>query len=341
MLVESGVPLVETHDVFMLDLDGVVYIGGHAVPGIDEQVARVREAGAQVAFVTNNASRTPEDVAAHLTELGVPATASDVVTSAQAAAEVLVERFGAGARILAVGADGLVEALTQAGLRPVRDVHDPDVVALATGYGPDVPWRDLMAAAVRLADGLPWVASNTDMTIPTPMGKAPGHGVLVRMLQEFSGVTPVVAGKPVRPLLDATTHRTGAQRPVMVGDRLDTDMEGAHNAGMPSLLVLTGVSGLEDLVAAEPHLRPSYVAPTLAGAFEPHPVPEVDGSRALLGGWQAQVDEDGALVVDGDGAVADWWRVAATAAWLHLDAGGAPALLHRATPPPVRAASGR
>lgn len=335
MLLESGVPLVEAHDVFMLDLDGVVYIGGQAVPGVPEHVAGVRASGAQVAFVTNNASRTPLDVAAHLTELGVPAAPVDVVTSAQAAAELLRERFGAGSRILAVGADGLLEALGESGLRPVRDVDDPEVVALATGYGPDVPWRDLMAAAVRLGEGLPWVATNTDLTIPTPMGKAPGHGVLVRMLQEFSGVAPVVAGKPVRPLLDATRQRTGAQRPVMVGDRLDTDMEGAYNAGMPSLLVLTGVCGLEDLTSAPPHQRPSYVSPTLEGAFEPHPVPTMDGGRAVLGGWSAHVDDAGALVVEGTGAAADWWRVAATAAWQHLDAGRPPALLHTLTPPPA------
>lgn len=340
MLVESAVPLVEAHDVFMFDLDGVVYIGGHAVPGVDGHVAEVRGAGAHVAFVTNNASRTPDDVAAHLTELGVPAVRDDVVTSAQAAAQVLVDRFGAGARVIAVGAAGLVEALREAGLDPVGDVQDGDAVALATGYGPDVPWRDLMAAAVRVREGLPWVASNSDLTIPTPMGLAPGHGALVRMLQEFSGVTPVVAGKPARPLLDVTARRTGARTPVMVGDRLDTDMEGAHNSGIASLLVLTGVSGLEDLVSAPLHLRPSYVSPTLAGALTPHPVPTVAGGRAVLGGWEASVEE-GALLVNGAGTVEDWWRVAVTAAWLHLDAGGAPALLHSATPPPVGAVAGR
>jgi hypothetical protein len=197
-------------------------------------------------------------------------------------------------------------------------------VALATGYGPDVVWRDVMRAAMRVRDGLPWVASNADLSLPTPFGEAPGHGVMVDLLERFSGVEAVVAGKPQRPLLDETVRRVGGSRPLMVGDRLDTDIEGAHAAGVDSLLVLTGVTGLEDLVAAAPQLRPTYLSSDLGGLFSPHaaPVSEDGGWRA--GGWRAAMS-DGRLQVTGEGDPDDWWRAVVSTAWEHLDHTGRPA----------------
>ncbi|MCF6377805.1 HAD-IIA family hydrolase [Nocardioides KLBMP 9356] len=335
MLEESTTPLAEAHDLVMFDLDGVVYVGDTGIEGVPEQIDRLRSTGAHVAFVTNNASRTPDKVAEKLVGVGVSASPEDVVTSAQAAARVLLEEHGEGARILVLGGEGLRVALGEAGLEPV---DDPDgAVALASGYGPDVRWRDIMRAATLVRDGLPYVASNTDMTIPTPYGLAPGHGVLVHTISGFAGVEPTVAGKPEKPLMEETVRRVGGERPLMVGDRLDTDIEGAHAIDAPSLLVLTGVSWLEDLVAATPGLRPSYISPTLEGLFEPHPVPgRTDDGAVELGGWTARVD-DGRLSVDGGGSDADWWRVVATAGWLHLDSSGTPVDLGDTTPPgPVR-----
>lgn len=318
----SSRPLTEMHDVAMLDLDGVVYVGKDAVPGAPEHLREARERGLRLGFVTNNASRPPATVAEQLTSLGVPAEVSDVVTSAQAASRVLVERFGSGARVLACGARGLVEALTEAGLEQTTDTGDTDVVAVVTGYGPDVPWRDIMRVAVRIRDGLPWVASNTDLTIPTGYGIGPGHGVLVRMFREFTGVTPEVAGKPAPPLLEETVRRLGAERPLMVGDRLDTDIEGGNRLEIPTLLVMTGVTDLATLVSAPPELRPRHLADDLAGLLEEHPHVAVDDGVARCGGWTAEVD-DGVLHVRGDGGGrSDWWRAAAAAAWSHLDRHG-------------------
>ena len=330
MLEESTSPVVEAHDLVMFDLDGVVYVGDEAVDGVAGRIDRIRETGTHVAFVTNNASRTPDKVAAKLAKVGVTASADDVVTSAQAAARVLADEHGAGARILLLGGEGLRVALVEAGLEPV---DDPDgAVAVVSGYGPDVRWRDIMRVSTLVRDGLPYVASNTDMTIPTPYGLAPGHGVLVRTISEFAGVRPRVAGKPEKPLMEETVRRVGGERPLMVGDRLDTDIEGAHAIGVPSLLVLTGVSRLEDLATATPELRPTYISPTLEGLFEPHPVPREGAGGVELGGWTARVD-DGRLTVDGEGDEADWWRVAATACWQHLDASGTAADLGDTTPP--------
>ncbi len=314
-------PLDRRYDLAMLDLDGVVYIGSDAVPGAPQHVAAARAAGMRVAFITNNASRPPEAVAEHLRELGVEAGPDDVVTSAQAAARVLSERLGAGARVVVVGGRGLADAVAEAGLVLVG--VEEDAAAVVTGYGPEVRWGQIMRAAVRIRDGLWWVASNTDLTIPTTFGVAPGHGVLVETLRRFTGVEPVVAGKPARPLLAETVRRCGGERPLMVGDRLDTDIEGAHAAGVDSLLVMTGVTGLAELVAAGPGLRPTFVSADLGGLHEPQPLPEVSEGSVSLGGWNARVS-GGALEMSGAGDANDWWRAVAVAAWRHLDATGEP-----------------
>lgn len=330
MLGGSAEPLSRGYDLAMLDLDGVVYIGPEAVPGAATHLAAARADGVRLAFITNNASRPPELVAQHLRDLGVDASTDDVVTSAQAAAHLVSDRFGEGARVVCLGADGLRQALAGVGLVPVG--ADDDAVAIATGYGPEVRWADIMRAAVRIRDGLPWVASNTDATFPAAFGVAPGHGVQVDMLRRFSGVDPVVAGKPERPLLDETVRRMGGRRPLMVGDRLDTDIEGARRAGFDSLLVLTGVTGLPELVAAPPQMRPTYVAPDLLGLLEAHSAPREDGGRQVLDGWSAEV-VDGRLTVTGGGAAGDWWRVVANAAWRHVDGGGAVPDLDGLAPP--------
>lgn len=319
MLSSSSSALRDTYDLAMLDLDGVVYVGRDAVPGAAERLAEARAAGMGVAFITNNASRPPEAVATHLGELGVPAEVADVVTSAQAAAAVLLERLGEGARVALLGGEGLRVALTERGLTIVG--VDDEAEAVVTGYGPDVPWGEIMRAAVRIRDGLWWVASNTDHTIPTPYGVAPGHGVLVDTLRRFAEVEPVVAGKPERPLLDETVRRMGGERPLMVGDRLDTDIAGAHEVGIDSLLVLTGVTGVAELVAAQAEERPSYVGLDLRALNEPQPAPESEDDGWVLGGWRAEV-VDGRLEVGGDGEAADWWRVVAAAGWAALDAAG-------------------
>lgn len=340
MLGESKVALHTAHDLVVLDLDGVVYVGPDAVPGAAAAVVGAREAGAHVAFVTNNAARSPAAVASHLIALGVAAEAADVVTSAQAAARLLLEAHGPGAPVWVLGAAGLREAVTEAGLRPVGapGAGGPEPAALVTGYGPDVRWAELMRAAVHVARGLPWVASNTDHSLPTPEGRAPGHGVLVRMLSDFAQVRPRVAGKPERPLLDETVRRVGGTRPLMVGDRLDTDIEGAHRAGMPSLLVLTGVTGLAEVAAAAPGHRPTYLSHDLAGLARPHAAPRRVDAHWVAGAWTARV-VDGRLRVDPSAAEGadvdpdDWWRALAAAAWSHLDATGAPASVDGLGPP--------
>jgi glycerol-1-phosphatase len=324
-------PLAAAYDLAMLDLDGVVYVGHEAVPGVAQHLEAARGAGMQLAFVTNNAARPPEVVSAHLCDLGVMADASDVVTSAQAAARLVAQEVPSGAHVFVIGGTGLEQALREHGLVAVQSV-DADPMAVVSGYHPDLRWRTVIEGAILVGRGLPWVASNTDRSVPTPHGPGPGNGVLVQAVADFTGRTPVVAGKPEPPLFLETRRRAGGQRPLVVGDRLDTDIEGAQRAGFDSLLVLTGVTGLAELVAARPEERPTYVAPTLAALTESQPDVRRDGDDVVVGGWTARV-VDGRLLVDGTGSAADWWRAVAAAAWDHLDAAGAPARVTGLDPP--------
>lgn len=322
---------VEAYDVALLDLDGVVYTGRSAVRHAPEALAEARGRGMALAYVTNNASRTPEAVAAHLTEIGVPADPSDVVTSAQAAARLVAERFPAGSPVLAVGGEGLVAALRERGLVPVSSAQD-DPVAVVQGFAPTVDWGLLAEASYAVGAGLPWIASNLDLTIPTERGIAPGNGALVGVVRAATGAEPVAAGKPELPLHRESMLRTGAKRPLVVGDRLDTDIEGAVNGGVDSLLVMTGVTDVPQLLAARRGLRPTYVAADLRALLTelPRPAKSEDGGSWTCGGWTARV-EDGRLALEsdgdggggdggGDGDPYDALRAACAAVWEAADA---------------------
>ena len=308
-------PLATRHDVALLDLDGVLYVGPDAVAGAPEAVAAAARAGLRPAFVTNNASRTPATVAKHLTELGIPATEDDVVTSAQAAATLVAGAVPAGATVLVVGGEGLRAALAERGLRPTASA---DVAAaVVQGFAPEVSWTLLAEGTYAARAGLPWIASNLDATVPTPRGIAPGNGALVDLVARAAGRRPdAVAGKPETPLHEEAVRRTGARDPLVVGDRLDTDIEGAVRAGVPSLLVMTGVARPVDLLAAPEERRPTYVARGLGdGLLEAHPpVHAHPDSRWTCGGWTAR-REAGDLDLTGEGDALDGLRATAVAAW--------------------------
>src|SRR6478752_655530 len=262
-----GRSLAEEHDAVLLDLDGTVYLGGQVIEHVAEAVTRAEELGARPIYVTNNASRPPAEVAHALTAMGLAATQDAVLTSPQAAAEMLSDAHPADTVVLVVGAPWLAEAVRLAGLRPVRLAADSPA-AVVQGHSPDTGWRDLAEACIALRNGADWVACNTDSTLPTDRGLLPGNGAMVAALVAATGLHPRVAGKPERPLLDAAIRLVGAQRPLVVGDRLDTDIACAVAAGSPSLLVFTGVSTSADLLAAIPAERPTYLSFDLRGLVE-------------------------------------------------------------------------
>jgi glycerol-1-phosphatase len=294
------VTIADTYDVALLDLDGVVYVGAHAVPHAAEALSACRRMGMRLAYVTNNAARPPRVVAEHLTSLGVAAAPEEVVTSAQAAARMLAEMLPPGATVLVVGGDGLVEALAEQNLVAVAEMA-AQPAAVVQGFHPDVGWRLLAEGAYAVASGLPWVASNVDRTIPTPRGRAPGNGALVEVLRLTTGRSPVVAGKPEPPMHREAVLRSKARRPIVVGDRLDTDIEGAHRAGADSLLVLTGVTDASEVAVAPPEHRPSFVGEDLRALLaEPADV-SLTAGRTRVNGWTATAAGGRVVLTETDG----------------------------------------
>ena len=309
----SAEPLDTIYDVGLLDLDGVVYLSGTAIPGAAEALRKADAAGMRLAYVTNNAFRTPAAIAALLTSFGVPAAQEDVVTSAQAAARLLAERLPAGAPVLVIGGSGLRMALRERGLRPVSTAADHPL-AVVQGYSPDVSYSMLAEGGLAVAAGALFVGSNGDLTLPSRRGRQPGNGSLLQVIATATGVRPLVAGKPEPPLHNESVLRTGARHPLVVGDRLDTDIEAAHRVDADSMLVLTGVTGPAEAVLAPPSQRPTYLAEDLAGLLTPHPdIEEKDGGYGC-GGWTARRDGD-RLDLTGQGERIDGLRALCAAAW--------------------------
>jgi HAD superfamily hydrolase (TIGR01450 family) len=322
------VSLAAGYDLVIFDLDGVVYLGGEPVPRAPEVIASIVDSGTPVVYVTNNASRRAAEVATLLRSLGVPAREEEVLTSAQAAAALLAEDLPPGAPVLVVGAPALAEEVRAVGLAPLSasDEQADAAVAVVQGYGPGVGWADLAEACVAVRAGARWVATNTDATLPSPRGPLPGNGSLVAALATALGRGPdTVVGKPSPALFEVAVRRRRAGRALVVGDRIDTDIEGAVRAGLDSLLVLTGVSTAADLLRAGPGERPTHVAAdTRALSTEENfsRVPAWDAHRrvAETGPWRA-THADGRLALardaspDGPADPVAALRALAAAAW--------------------------
>lgn len=307
------------YDLAMLDLDGVVYLGAEPIPGVADALTLAGTKGMRLAYITNNASKTAGTVAEKLQSMGMPAvTPEDVVTSAQAVAHLMADALPAGSAVLVVGGEGLRAALEDRGLRGVSSLDDSPV-AVVQGFHPDLGWHDLAEASYAIQAGLPWYASNTDLTVPTARGIAPGNGSLVQAVRTATGAEPIVAGKPERALLDETIARVGGTHPLMVGDRLDTDIDGAINAGIDSLVVLTGVSNLREIASAAAGHRPTYVSADLRGLDEEHPEVVVDGDRARCGSSSAVVVDDVVRVETGDPSSTTALRAVVQLAWTIAD----------------------
>lgn len=298
-----------THDALLVDLDGTVYAGPRAIPGAVEALEAARDQGRTVSYVTNNASRAPGAVSEHLAELGLTVTEADVVTSAQAGAAVLAGQLDPGAKVLVLGTDALADEITGVGLTPVR-TEDDEPVAVVQGHSPDTGWRQLAEAALALHRGVVWVACNVDPTLPSERGLLPGNGSMVAALRHASGREPQVAGKPAAPLLRQAMERVGASHPLVIGDRLDTDIAGGHAVAAETLLVLTGVSTAADVLAAVPDQRPTYLAADLAA------LDDLDSARVGRDDpWSAQVDGEALVLTGDDGDDVAALRVLCAAWW--------------------------
>ncbi len=284
--------IAQEYDCLLIDLDGTVFRGHRPTDGA---VQTLDEVDSRKLFVTNNASRSADEVAAHLRDLGFTATDDDVVTSAQSAAHLLSGELPPDSPVLIVGTDALANEIAAVGLRPVRRFDD-NPVAVVQGFSMTIGWPDLAEAALAIRAGALWVAANIDPTLPTERGLLPGNGSLVAALRAATGAEPKVAGKPAPTLLNDAVARGDYRAPLVVGDRLDTDIEGANAAKFPSLMVLTGVSSARDAVYARPEQRPTYIGHDLRALHQ-------DSTLLAVGpqpGWTIDVG-DGAVTVSGNG----------------------------------------
>jgi HAD superfamily hydrolase (TIGR01450 family) len=285
--------LAQQYDCLLVDLDGTVFRGAEPTNGAVQSLDEVRS---RKLYVTNNASRSADEVASHLRELGFKATGADVVTSAQSAARLLADELPPDSPVLIVGTDALADEIAAVGLRPVRR-YDDDPVAVVQGLSKTIGWPDLAEAALAIRAGALWVAANIDPTLPTERGLLPGNGSFVAALRAATGAEPRVAGKPAPRLLQDAVARGDFRAPLVVGDRLDTDIEGANAAELPSLMVLTGVNSARDAVYANPAQRPTYIGHDLRSLH-------TDAGRLAVGpqpGWRVDV-ADSAITVSADGS---------------------------------------
>lgn len=302
--------LTQQHDCLLLDLDGTVFRGHEPTPGAVETLAAV---DSRILFVTNNASRGAEQVAEHLCELGFTAAPDDVVTSAQSAARMLVEQLPQGAKVLVIGTDALAAEVAHLGLTPVREFAD-DPVAVVQGHSPETGWTALAEAGLTIRSGALWVAANVDKTLPSERGLLPGNGSMVAALRTATDRDPQVAGKPAPALMADALSRGDFRTPLVVGDRLDTDIAGANAAQLPSLMVLCGVNTAADAIWAAPQERPDYIGEDLraltadAGALRvaPHPGWRVDLEEGVVTVRSTGDDPGDALAVVRAIAAAVW-----------------------------------
>ncbi|WP_394941290.1 HAD-IIA family hydrolase [Psychromicrobium sp. YIM B11713] len=305
--------LISAFDALLSDLDGVIYAGPTAIPGAVDTLQSLHRAGLALGYVTNNASRTPAQVAQHLSDLGAPANAEQVFGSAQAGAALLAEQVSPGATVLVTGSQALIAEVKSQGLTVVSSADDrPD--AVIQGFDPSLGWKDLAEASFAISAGAVWIATNTDLTIPQARGIAPGNGSLVSAVSNATGKTPIVAGKPQAAMFKLAARRLGASRPLMVGDRLDTDILGGNNAGMPTALVLTGIDSAWHALIARSAERPSYLLPDLPGLLKPYPDVLQQGDHW----WCAQasaVVRGTHITVDAPQDSLDGWRAACAAWW--------------------------
>ncbi|WP_175460209.1 HAD-IIA family hydrolase [Arthrobacter subterraneus] len=305
--------LARRYGAVLADLDGVVYAGPSAIPGAAEALDKLEGIGVALAYITNNASRSSAEVAAHLRELGAPATAEQVFGSALAGAELLATQVRQGATVLVTGSAVLAQHVAEQGLVPVTTA-DPVPDAVIQGFDPSLGWKDLAEASYAVAGGAVWVATNTDMSIPQARGIAPGNGTLVAAVQAATGQTPLVAGKPEAQLFITAANHLGVAEALVVGDRLDTDILGGNRAGMATALVLTGVDSAANALAAITEQRPTYLFADLGQLHQPYPEVIKRDSVFQCGESSAKV-EDGVVIMGGEREDLNTWRAACAAWW--------------------------
>lgn len=305
--------LLDEFDSLLLDLDGVVYLGQQAVPNAVEAINRAQKSHV-IGYITNNSSRTPMAIAEQLRGFGLDVDPGQIVGSARAGAKLLASRIPAGSKVLVVGGEGLRYECIEAGFEVVSSAKDePD--AVIQGFAPDVSWKDLAQASFAVQNGAIWIATNQDWTIPLEAGIAPGNGTLVGAVHTAVGILPDFAGKPFRPIFDQAFEQLGVKRPLMIGDRIDTDIRGAKAVGIRSACVLTGIATRKELIGAKPEDRPDFIIGDLSELFERYPAIKKTKRGYESGKSLVELLGNKVVLVDGKPTEVNTLRAATSVVW--------------------------
>jgi HAD superfamily hydrolase (TIGR01450 family) len=306
--------LISGYDSLLLDLDGVVYLGNKPVKNAVFSILAVHSMGLKVGYVTNNASRTQESMAAQLVSFGLPATSSSLIGSARAGAKMLLERIDVGEKVLVVGGEGLRVAVSEAGFEIV-DSYKQLPRAVIQGFNHDVSWDDLAEASYAIQNGAIWIATNQDWTIPKEDGIAPGNGTLVSAVHTAVGILPEVAGKPFAPIFLEAISQLDVSNPLFVGDRLDTDIRGANNFGIDSACVMTGIASRKELLGAKAEDRPKFILADLSELLVDYPKSKKTKYGVRVNRTEVELLAGKVLVSRGDPSSLDALRAASELIW--------------------------
>jgi glycerol-1-phosphatase len=305
--------LLDNYDSLLLDLDGVVYRGQSAVPHAVESINRAASTY-KIGYVTNNSSRTPAAITAQLVSFGLDATEEQIVASARAGAKLLLDRIPAGSKVLVVGGEGLRSECVAVGFE-LADSSADGPIAVIQGFSPDVSWRNLAEASFAIQNGAIWVATNQDWTIPLEAGIAPGNGTLVGAVHTAVGILPDFAGKPFSPIFEQAVEQLDIKKPLMVGDRIDTDIRGAKAVGMDSAVVLTGIATRKELLGAKKEDRPDFILEDLRELFVNYPKLKQTKRGVKCNKSHVEKLGDKIVLVSGDPASIDTLRAATELIW--------------------------
>ena len=306
--------VLDKFETLLLDLDGVIYEGKNSIVDAVESIAFLKAKGVQVGYITNNASRTSDAITEQLESFGLELDADDVITSAQAGAQLLTDLVPQGSKVLVVGGEGLRSNVSLAGFQVVESSKDSPA-AVIQGFDPSVGWQQLAEASYAIQQGAKWVATNQDWTIPREEGLAPGNGTLVSAVHTAVGQLPVVAGKPEKAIFETALSHFGTSSAIYIGDRLDTDVLGANKAGIGSALVMTGVTTRKELLAARADSRPSYILGTLKDLLSSYQVPIKTKRGYKLGSVEVELLGQKVVVSFGDPRTLEALKCACLTIW--------------------------
>ena len=259
--------LIDSYDCVLLDLDGVVYLGKTPIDNAVKTIKELQKRSVNIAVITNNGSVTAKSVSKWMKDFGLDFKASSIVTSSQTLCWYLKDKYPKGSKVLVVGSESLKESVTEAGFKFVAKA-EKDPVVVVNGIDADVSQKDLAEMCFAISKDVDWVSTNGDYTFPTEKGLAPGNGAFNALITSITGKTPLLMGKPEPHMFKQAAELFSSKNPIVVGDRLDTDIQGANKAGFKSMCVLTGVSDMTQIQQASLSTAPTYVGKDLSALID-------------------------------------------------------------------------